>query len=106
MSIIDLSIFVLIFQGELYYIDDGPYFKALDQVMDHYLRFEDGSEELYDHAADPNEWVNLAARPKYAKLLKQFRRELPTEEAPYHPSVRSGAINAWFAEHLRRHGVK
>ncbi len=71
-----------------------------------YLRFEDGSEELYDHAADPNEWINLAARPKYAKLLKQFRRELPTEEAPYHPSVRSGAVNAWFAEHLRRHGVK
>ena len=71
-----------------------------------YLRFEDGSEELYDHAADPNEWINLAARPKYAKLLKQFRRELPTEEAPYHQSVRSGAVNAWFAEHLRRHGVK
>ena len=71
-----------------------------------YLRFEDGSEELYDHADDPNEWINLAARPKYAKLLKRFRRELPTEEAPYHPAVRSGAVNAWFAEHLRRHGVK
>jgi len=71
-----------------------------------YLRFEDGSEELYDHADDPNEWVNLAARPKHAKLLEQFRRELPTKEAPYHPSVRSGAVNAWFAEHLRRHGVK
>ena len=32
--------------------------------------------------------------------------ELPTKEAPYHPAVRSGAVNAWFAEHLRRHGVK
>ena len=71
-----------------------------------YLRFEDGSEELYDHADDPNEWVNLAARPKHAKLLERFRRELPTKEAPYHPAVRSGAVNAWFAEHLRRHGVK
>ena len=71
-----------------------------------YLRFEDGSEELYDHAQDPNEWTNLATRPKYVELLKQFRRELPAEEALYHPSVRSGAVNAWFAEHLRRQGVK
>ena len=71
-----------------------------------YLRFEDGSEELYDHAEDPNEWTNLATRLKYAKLLKQFRKELPAKEAPYHPSVRSGAVNAWFEEHLRRHGVK
>ena len=71
-----------------------------------YLRFEDGSEELYDHAEDPNEWTNLATRLKYAKLLKQFRKELPAKEAPYHSSVRSGAVNAWFEEHLRRHGVK
>ena len=71
-----------------------------------YLRFEDGSEELYDHAEDPNEWTNLATRLKYAKLLKQFRKELPAKEAPYHPSVRSGAVNAWFEEHLRRNGVK
>ncbi len=71
-----------------------------------YLRFEDGSEELYDHAEDPNEWTNLATRLKYTKLLKQFRKELPAKEAPYHSSVRSGAVNAWFEEHLRRHGVK
>ena len=71
-----------------------------------YLCFEDGSEELYDHAEDPNEWTNLATRLKYTKLLKQFRKELPAKEAPYHPSVRSGAVNAWFEEHLRRHGVK
>ena len=71
-----------------------------------YLRFEDGSEELYDHAADPNEWTNLADRAEHAALLRRFRAELPAEEAPYHPAVRSGAVNAWFAEHLRRHGVK
>ena len=71
-----------------------------------YLRFEDGSEELYDHAEDPNEWTNLATRLKYAKLLKQFRKELPAKEAPYHSSVRSSAVNAWFEEHLRRQGVK
>ena len=71
-----------------------------------YLRFEDGSEELYDHNADPNEWTNLAARPEHAPLLRRFRAQLPAREAPYHPAVRSGAVNAWFAEHLMRHGVK
>ncbi|MDP7050911.1 MAG: sulfatase [Verrucomicrobiota bacterium] len=71
-----------------------------------YLRFEDGSEELYDHNADPHEWTNLAARPENAALLRRFRAELPAREARYHPAVRSGAVNAWFAEHLRRHDVK
>ena len=71
-----------------------------------YLRFEDKSEELYDHREDPNEWTNLASRPKHAKLLQRFRKELPRKEAPYHQAVRSGAVNAWFAEHLRRNGVR
>ncbi len=71
-----------------------------------YLRFDDASEELYDHEDDPNEWTNLAALPKHAKLLQRFRKELPAKEAPYHPAVRKGAVNAWFAEHLRRNGVQ
>jgi len=28
-----------------------------------YIRYGNGSEELYDHQTDPNEWTNLAARP-------------------------------------------
>ncbi len=71
-----------------------------------YLRFEDGSEELYDHEEDPNEWTNLASRKKLVPLLERFRRELPAKEAPYHPAVRKGAVNAWFAEHLSRNGIK
>ena len=70
-----------------------------------YLRFEDGSEEFYDHSMDPNEWTNLVAVPKHAELLRRFRKELPAKEASYHPAVRKGAVNAWFAEHLRRNGV-
>ena len=71
-----------------------------------YLCFEDRTEELYDHHEDPNEWTNLASRPKHAKLLQRFRKELPIKEAPYHPAVRKGAVNAWFAAHLRRNGVR
>ncbi|MEM9281992.1 MAG: sulfatase [Verrucomicrobiota bacterium] len=45
-----------------------------------YIRYVDGSEELYDHDSDPNEWVNLALdnhpelsnlRPLLDKILTQ-----------------------------------
>lgn len=31
-----------------------------------YIRYDDGSEELYDHTSDPNEWHNLIGEPAYA----------------------------------------
>ena len=31
-----------------------------------YIRYEDGSEELYDHDTDPNEWMNLLDDPTLA----------------------------------------
>jgi arylsulfatase A-like enzyme len=33
-----------------------------------YIRYVDGSEELYDHDADPREWVNLAGDPRFATV--------------------------------------
>lgn len=41
-----------------------------------YIRYSDGSEELYDHGADPYEWVNLADEPGRAGLVDRFRRML------------------------------
>ena len=38
-----------------------------------YIRYEDGSEELYDHRVDPDEWTNLANHPEHTK---RQRREL------------------------------
>ena len=29
-----------------------------------YIRYEDGSEELYKIKSDPNEWTNVAAKPE------------------------------------------
>jgi arylsulfatase A-like enzyme len=46
-----------------------------------YLRYADGSEELYDHQSDPNEWHNLKGKADYEKVIKQHRQWLPTEEA-------------------------
>ena len=42
-----------------------------------YIRYTDGSEELYDHQADPNEWNNLASDPKHTALIRDFRHRLP-----------------------------
>ena len=38
-----------------------------------YIRYADGSEELYDHRSDPNEWFNLAAVDRYQSMMSDFR---------------------------------
>ena len=47
-----------------------------------YIRYRDGSEELYDKRADVYECTNLAGDPKYAKVKADLARALPTTEAP------------------------
>jgi len=48
-----------------------------------YIRYADGSEELYDELADRNEWTNLAADPHYATVKAELAQWLPkTYAAP------------------------
>ena len=47
-----------------------------------YTTYVDGSEELYDHDADPEEWKNLANDPGYATTLEELRRHIPQDPAP------------------------
>jgi len=47
-----------------------------------YIRYADGSEELYDIAKDPHEWTNLAADPAHAALKKELSKWLPAKSAP------------------------
>jgi hypothetical protein len=44
-----------------------------------YIRYADGSEELYDHDADPHEWTNLAAAPEHAAIKTSLAAHFPTE---------------------------
>ena len=37
-----------------------------------YIRYSDGSEELYDHENDPNEWHNIASEPSMDSIKKQY----------------------------------
>jgi choline-sulfatase len=51
-----------------------------------YIRYADGSEELYDHRNDPNEWTNLAKDPKQAGVLKDLAKWLPKVDKPAAPN--------------------
>lgn len=42
-----------------------------------YIVYRDGSEELYDHKQDPNEWYNLAGKPAYKAVIRSLRKQLP-----------------------------
>ncbi len=46
-----------------------------------YIRYADGSEELYDMRQDPNEWHNLAGDPGMAGVLETHRGWLPPSSA-------------------------
>jgi arylsulfatase A-like enzyme len=47
-----------------------------------YIRYADGSEELYDHRNDPNEWTNLAKDKRFAKVIQGHARWLPKTNLP------------------------
>jgi arylsulfatase A-like enzyme len=44
-----------------------------------YIRYADGSEELYDESKDPMEWTNLATDPRFADVTTELARWLPKE---------------------------
>lgn len=47
-----------------------------------YIRYANGEEELYNEAADPNEWKNLAALPEHAGLKAALAKWLPAQNQP------------------------
>ena len=56
----------------------GPNNHSLRSERWRYTVYADGSEELYDHQTDPNEWTNLAADPQFANVITSFQKYLPT----------------------------
>lgn len=72
-----------------------------------YIRYADGSEELYDMRQDPQEWHNLASEPRYQDIVESHRRWLPKFDAPPAPGsrdrlliVRDGRVE-WEDEEIR-----
>jgi len=51
-----------------------------------YIHYADGSEELYDHQTDPNEWTNLAGKPEHAVVIAAHKKWLPKTDLPPAPN--------------------
>ncbi|EAZ83094.1 sulfatase [Algoriphagus machipongonensis] len=47
-----------------------------------YIKYADGSEELYDHYRDDEEWSNLAYLDEYRELKAELSKWLPKTSAP------------------------
>ncbi|CAN5406866.1 sulfatase [soil metagenome] len=51
-----------------------------------YIRYVDGSEELYDTDGDPHEFTNLAADTAHTETLAELRRWIPQSQATHAPN--------------------
>jgi len=47
-----------------------------------YIRYADGTEELYRHPGDVHEWHNLAGQPAHRAVIEAHRRWIPQKEVP------------------------
>lgn len=69
-----------------------------------YIRYADGSEELYDYRTDPNEWTNLVSRAAAAEIVREHARWLPGTNAPPVPGSAHRLLvqenGAWLWEGL------
>ncbi len=50
-----------------------------------YIQYADGSEEIYDHKTDPQEWVNLAEDNNYQDEKRRLKAYLPVQTADQAP---------------------
>ncbi|MBU2975637.1 sulfatase [Zobellia sp. B3R18] len=66
-----------------------------------YIRYEDGTEELYDHKNDPNEFTNLANHPDYLKITRRLKQHLPTKNAIWDDNS-SYTFQPYFVEQKTR----
>ncbi|MBT7853232.1 MAG: sulfatase [Opitutae bacterium] len=59
---------------------------AVRSIRYRYIRYSDGTEELYDHSKDPNEWTNLASNSEHSETIKNLSRSIPNKFASDAPS--------------------
>jgi arylsulfatase A-like enzyme len=58
-----------------------------------YIRYADGSEELYDHQADPYEWKNLANVDNLTSVKQDLAKHLPKTNAENAPDKQAKKKN-------------
>jgi arylsulfatase A-like enzyme len=60
-----------------------------------HIRYEDGSEELYDHRVDPDEWTNLANKPEHEETKRSLAQMIPANQ---HPGLK---VQDWFDKYQK-----
>lgn len=50
--------------------------QAIRDKQYRYIRYSDGTEELYDEQKDPNEWQNKAKDPAMKNVISEFRKKI------------------------------
>ncbi len=67
-----------------------------------FIRYANGSEELYDLRADPHEWTNLVGQAALAGVVREHARWMPTVNTPPVPGSASRVLTqtngVWFWE--------
>jgi arylsulfatase A-like enzyme len=76
----------------------GPDNFALRSERWRYIRYADGSEELYDHQVDFDEMTNLALNPEYTSVLTAFRPQVPQQSEPFAPGSKGLGSGAFPGE--------
>ena len=56
---------------------------SIRTVNERYIRYNDGSEEYYDHSNDPNEWYNLIYTHDKVDRIDDLSKFLPEKDVPY-----------------------
>ena len=79
----------------------GPNNHSIRSEYWRYIRYDNGSEELYDHRKDQRERVNLAANPENRSLIQDLSRWIPEHNAAIPPGS-SGSGTPLYAEFEKR----
>lgn len=67
-----------------------------------YIRYADGSEELYDRRQDPQEWVNLAGNLEHEGVRKKMAAILPAQDAANGPRAGDYQLDASKVEWVKK----
>ena len=65
-----------------------------------YIRYRDGTEELYDHRTDPNEHNNLAEEPSLNQVKQRLAAYLPTKNVVPR-SIQDGGTDSYGRKYER-----
>ncbi|MEW4561243.1 sulfatase [Bremerella sp. JC770] len=72
-----------------------------------FIQYADGSQELYDMRADPNEWTNLAGDKKHAAVVEELSKFLPAKSKMPAPNSKhrvltyTDGIAIWEGEEIK-----